>query len=109
RRCRSSSRFATSVSLNCCTCSLRSEEHTSELQSLTNLVCRLLLEKKILRKAEPRCGTCGCGRRPRHSGSSRGGRPGGADGLGLLPQFFFFKRRGAPRLLPFSPTGPFPI
>ena len=25
----------------------RSEEHTSELQSLTNLVCRLLLEKKI--------------------------------------------------------------
>src|SRR6202008_3802384 len=26
----------------------RSEEHTSELQSLTNLVCRLLLEKKKL-------------------------------------------------------------
>src|SRR5258706_7298916 len=25
---------------------LRSEEHTSELQSLTNLVCRLLLAKK---------------------------------------------------------------
>src|SRR5438093_13351237 len=24
----------------------RSEEHTSELQSLTNLVCRLLIEKK---------------------------------------------------------------
>src|SRR5258706_2278626 len=30
----------------------RSEEHTSELQSLTNLVCRLLLEKnKILHNA----------------------------------------------------------
>jgi len=28
----------------------RSEEHTSELQSLTNLVCRLLLEKKKLNK-----------------------------------------------------------
>src|SRR5262249_60106928 len=28
----------------------RSEEHTSELQSLTNLVCRLLLEKKKQRK-----------------------------------------------------------
>src|SRR5258706_5877667 len=28
----------------------RSEEHTSELQSLTNLVCRLLLEKKKRRK-----------------------------------------------------------
>src|SRR5438093_6237573 len=28
----------------------RSEEHTSELQSLTNLVCRLLLEKKNTKK-----------------------------------------------------------
>src|SRR5258706_10403414 len=27
-------------------CGPRSEEHTAELQSLTNLVCRLLLEKK---------------------------------------------------------------
>src|SRR5260370_23063775 len=35
----------------------RSEEHTSELQSHLNLVCRLLLEKKKLHKvvnAEPR-------------------------------------------------------
>src|SRR5437016_6810656 len=30
--------------------SWRSEEHTSELQSLTNLVCRLLLEKKKKKK-----------------------------------------------------------
>src|SRR5258706_11604132 len=30
----------------------RSEEHTSELQSLTNLVCRLLLEKKNGRGVE---------------------------------------------------------
>src|SRR5690606_40555414 len=29
----------------------RSEEHTSELQSRENLVCRLLLEKKKLKKA----------------------------------------------------------
>src|SRR5438093_4272061 len=29
---------------------VRSEEHTSELQSLTNLVCRLLLEKKKTKK-----------------------------------------------------------
>src|SRR2546430_13582435 len=28
------------------TCDQRSEEHTSELQSQSNLVCRLLLEKK---------------------------------------------------------------
>src|SRR5437016_4428779 len=30
----------------------RSEEHTSELQSLTNLVCRLLLEKKKKRTSD---------------------------------------------------------
>src|SRR5438093_6785676 len=39
--------------------SSRSEEHTSELQSLTNLVCRLLLEKKKHDKPEqtktPQC------------------------------------------------------
>src|SRR5438046_3740646 len=32
----------------------RSEEHTSELQSLTNLVCRLLLEKKKMKKGDVR-------------------------------------------------------
>src|SRR5262249_60823761 len=31
----------------------RSEEHTSELQSLTNLVCRLLLEKKKTKQIQP--------------------------------------------------------
>src|SRR5260221_4611634 len=37
-------------------CRLRSEEHTSELQSHSDLVCRLLLEKKkpILHKPHPR-------------------------------------------------------
>src|SRR5262245_64696314 len=39
-------------------CGSRSEEHTSELQSLRHLVCRLLLEKKnkkyIIRTAKPR-------------------------------------------------------
>src|SRR5256885_8872654 len=33
-------------------CTARSEEHTSELQSPCNLVCRLLLEKKKSRDAE---------------------------------------------------------
>src|SRR2546427_8446469 len=33
----------------------RSEEHTSELQSQSNLVCRLLLEKK---KPSIPCGSC---------------------------------------------------
>src|SRR5256885_2807574 len=32
----------------------RSEEHTSELQSPCNLVCRLLLEKKKKREGQPR-------------------------------------------------------
>src|SRR5476649_3013897 len=31
----------------------RSEEHTSELQSHSDLVCRLLLEKKKIQKAKP--------------------------------------------------------
>src|SRR5438045_8184400 len=36
--------------------SIRSEEHTSELQSLRHLVCRLLLEKKkIAHKSKQTC------------------------------------------------------
>src|SRR5690242_21191501 len=35
-----------SVTKSACSCRIRSEEHTSELQSHVNLVCRLLLEKK---------------------------------------------------------------
>src|SRR5690606_41781994 len=35
---------------NCRHTSVRSEEHTSELQSRENLVCRLLLEKKKKKK-----------------------------------------------------------
>src|SRR2546430_13506591 len=31
----------------------RSEEHTSELQSQSNLVCRLLLEKKKTQRTQP--------------------------------------------------------
>src|SRR2546427_11715189 len=33
---------------------VRSEEHTSELQSQSNLVCRLLLEKKKKQQHQPR-------------------------------------------------------
>src|SRR2546430_16292244 len=32
---------------------VRSEEHTSELQSQSNLVCRLLLEKKKKKEGDP--------------------------------------------------------
>src|SRR5688572_9660805 len=38
----------------------RSEEHTSELQSQSNLVCRLLLEKKKLKKKMPTLWTVLC-------------------------------------------------
>src|SRR2546425_2397533 len=41
----------------------RSEEHTSELQSLAYLVCRLLLEKK----KKKRCYSTGCTRHITHS------------------------------------------
>src|SRR2546427_8619561 len=39
--------------LHACEQACRSEEHTSELQSQSNLVCRLLLEKKKKRFAHP--------------------------------------------------------
>src|SRR2546427_4879520 len=38
----------------------RSEEHTSELQSQSNLVCRLLLEKKNSRRYEPALSNYSC-------------------------------------------------
>src|SRR2546427_1890879 len=53
--------------------SMRSEEHTSELQSQSNLVCRLLLEKKknqSQRRARPRA-PC---RRARPPDPQRAGR-----------------------------------
>src|SRR2546426_6330427 len=48
RRCVSSPTNSGCAFIPCCTVgpSSRSEEHTSELQSPCNLVCRLLLEKK---------------------------------------------------------------
>src|SRR2546430_12385067 len=42
----SSSRTSTCATVSCAPGACRSEEHTSELQSQSNLVCRLLLEKK---------------------------------------------------------------
>src|ERR1035438_10614859 len=43
---RASTRMARSPAASCERPAVRSEEHTSELQSLRHLVCRLLLEKK---------------------------------------------------------------
>src|SRR2546429_3515387 len=40
--------------------SLRSEEHTSEIQSRLHIVCRLLLEKKKKKKAHGKTNTTEC-------------------------------------------------
>src|SRR2546430_11136593 len=67
-------RLRTGKCLSLVTQKLRSEEHTSELQSQSNLVCRLLLEKK---KTPGRAGgrqlTCG-GLEDRPPGGARRGR-----------------------------------
>src|ERR1022692_3201518 len=55
------------------TSSSRSEEHTSELQSPCNLVCRLLLEKKKSRTPAPRPATPKKGARDPHSAFPRRG------------------------------------
>src|SRR3990167_9730997 len=41
------------IEKECSICGGRSEEHTSELQSQSNLVCRLLLEKKKSTRLTP--------------------------------------------------------
>src|SRR3954467_5916144 len=97
------------------TCALRSEEHTSELQSHDNLVCRLLLEKTYPASARPRGrGTPPPPPAPRGASRARarawvvvaGG--GGPRGGALVPgcRLFFFKARGPPPFLPSSPTPP---
>src|SRR2546425_7518050 len=51
-----------------CVCDCRSEEHTSELQSLAYLVCRLLLEKKKIERTPHSVATISHGTRPRALG-----------------------------------------
>src|SRR2546430_39247 len=98
--------------------SARSEEHTSELQSQSNLVCRLLLEKKkktrgpcrvgqlgvavaAARRAPPRC--LRCGRACRAPGDVPGAprRAAGPSPAGLAPP-----GAGASRGLRTSPPTP---
>src|SRR5258706_10481920 len=52
----------------------RSEEHTSELQSLTNLVCRLLLEKKKNKKKKKMRRESTCARKTNKKPKIRLGR-----------------------------------
>src|SRR2546430_4583677 len=53
-RCRSREARRPRGSSPCERLAVRSEEHTSELQSQSNLVCRLLLEKKKKNKKQQR-------------------------------------------------------
>src|SRR3954464_11818843 len=93
----------------------RSEEHTSELQSHDNLVCRLLLEKKQLHQSPPLPPFPRSRPRRAHSphagGVSRCRAAGGADAKhGLSPvrilRFFFFKYAAPHQFPPFPPRPP---
>src|ERR1039457_1512882 len=96
----------------------RSEEHTSELQSPCNLVCRLLLEKKkkckkqndpetnacqapinrVAQTARSRCG----GLRPWSSGPAAGAV------FSCFFFFFFFNDAAPPNFSPFPPPAALP-
>src|SRR3972149_2427403 len=93
----------------------RSEEHTSELQSQSNLVCRLLLGKKNVESAPARhrVGPPAGARRARRAPAPRRWTPGGGRGVSLLPlwawlfsMFFFFLLPGPPNTPPPSPPPP---
>src|ERR1035441_280295 len=83
---------------------LRSEEHTSELQSLRHLACRLLLEKKAARddRAGPRHYGPGPRARP-HYRSTRRAPESSGQRRPQVPSYFFFFAGPGPRGLP-----PFP-
>src|SRR3954466_3304004 len=93
----------------------RSEEHTSELQSHDNLVCRLLLEKKMThqnREKRPKT-PAPCGARPGRRVTRRSAHP----PVGVRPRraprslfclffLFFFLRTRPPRNSPLPPPPP---
>src|ERR1039458_7656391 len=79
----------------------RSEEHTSELQSLRHLVCRLLLEKNTPSRWE-----MSLLHRHRRRGDTPHRAPRDAIHLPELRFFFFFKGQRPPKTPPFPPTPP---
>src|SRR3954466_977383 len=100
------------------TCALRSEEHTSELQSHDNIVCRLLLEKKT---TKPACRTTcrSSASRPRAAVTAAGDQHGAGAWAGSAAApphpdpghgtFFFFNDRAPAEIYPLPPPGPLPI
>src|ERR1039458_4204893 len=97
-------------------CDGRSEEHTSELQSLRHLVCRLLLEKKIrisMREAASvdtrggeGCAEVECARLALTCSGNRSKPTERNLPLGRCSFCLFFKGAGPPRVLPPFPTRP---
>src|ERR1039457_2915162 len=86
----------------------RSEEHTSELQSPCNLVCRLLLEKTKISSLDLPSGTSGLwifG----ITRSSSFNFAGNAASFVSFPLFFFFKHAAPTDTSPLSPPVPFRI
>src|SRR3954462_6499918 len=98
-----------------CKKSARSEEHTSELQSHDNLVCRLLLEKKEQRNdrdgAREWSGGCGVVRvcavpAPPESAASPPIPRAPSTATFPFLSFFFLKVGAPPELNPFPPRAP---
>src|ERR1019366_8614237 len=97
----------------------RSEEHTSELQSLTNLVCRLLLEKNRpacrfvcpREPCEPHVHLRGIAGNPRPRSAWRSALSLLDSGVGPAPSggSFFFRNRAPPELPPLPPRDAFPF
>src|SRR3954465_3890616 len=102
----------------CQKCALRSEEHTSELQSHDNLVCRLLLDRKhtpelqshdnlvcrlLLERKNTRAHQRAGG------GPARPREQAPAPSVEVCAFLFFFKESAPPRIHPLSPPPPFPI
>src|SRR3982750_2615917 len=95
----------------------RSEEHTSELQSRSDLVCRLLLEKKQKNPPPlpPSPAYITATHRAAGPGRAAGGAGVRAPGWNVVcgrvvavVLFFFFKRRPPPEFPPLPPPAPFP-
>src|SRR3954467_4214585 len=96
-----------------CALPIRSEEHTSELQSHDNLVCRLLLEKQTEHRggdpvARAQAARTHARARGRAGGAATAGaRPAGVEGgVGLRDALMFFVRTRPHPALPASPRAP---
>src|SRR3954467_2040307 len=92
------------------TCALRSEEHTSELQSHDNIVCRLLLEEKKPLSFPPLEIRGGSGIRRSESGPTRTRRHNSRFvATRNVRPCVFFNKSGTTEINFFSPPATIPI